>query len=142
MTSDRDIGGFVAAIGAKEPSPDSGNYAKWKAIFRRSNYFLFNGKFMIVKISRSKKPFWGVGKEFIDLLNSLDDFYLVLLISQREGWVFSKSEVNAQIKSGRWNLREADNNYKINYPLPDNNSFFSPKTFLKKLGLSVEGNAT
>lgn len=142
MSTDKDIAEFVAAIGAKAPSSVSENYAKWKAIFKRSNYFLFNGKFIIVKISRIKKPFWGVGKDFIDLLNSLDDYYLVLLISPREGWVFAKSEVNAHIKNGRWNLREADNNYKIHYPLPDSNSFFSPKSFLKKLGLPEEGNAT
>ena len=142
MSTDKDIAQFVAAIGAKEPSPDSGNYAKWRALFKRSNYFLFNGKFTIVKISRIKKPFWGVGKEFVDLLNSLDDYYLVLLISPREGWVFTKGEVNSHIKSRRWNLREADNNYKINYPLPDGNSFFSTKHFLKNLGLSEEGSAT
>jgi len=141
MSTDKDVAQFVAAIGAKEPSPDSENYAKWKAMFKRSNYFLFNGKFMVVKISRSKKPFWGVGKDFIDLLNSRDDYYLVLLISPREGWLFSKGEVNTHIKSKRWNLREADNNYRINYPLPDSNSFFSPRNFLKKLGLSEEGNA-
>ena len=141
MRADKDIAQFVAAIGAKEPSLDSEDYSMWKAIFRRPNYFLFNGKFMIVKISRTK-PFWGVGKTFIDLLNSQDDYYLVLLVSPREGWVFTKSEVNAHIKSRRWNLREADNNYKINYPLPDNNGFFSPRNFLKKLGLSEEGNAT
>lgn len=142
MSADKDIAEFVAAIDAKAPSPGDENYANWKATFRRPNYFLFNGKFMIVKISRIKKPFWGVGKNYIDLLNSLDDYYLVLLISPREGWVFTKSEVNAQIKSGRWHLREADNNYKIHYPLPDSNSFFSPRNFLKKLGLSAEGNAT
>ncbi|MBI4445606.1 MAG: hypothetical protein HY645_06815 [Acidobacteria bacterium] len=142
MSADKDIAHFVAAIGAKEPSSDSANYAQWRAIFKRPNYFLFNGKFMIVKISRSKQPFWGVGKKFVDLLNSLDDYYLVLLITPREGWVFTKGEVNSHIKNKRWNLREADNNYKINYPLPDSNSFFSPKSFLKKLGLPEEGSAT
>ena len=127
---------------AKEPSPDSENYVKWKSIFKKSNYFKVNGKLLIVKISRSKKPFWGVGKEYIDFLNLLDEYYLVLLVSGREGWVFAKSEVNANIRSKKWNLREADNNYKINYPLPDKNSFFSPRNFQKKLGLSKEENAT
>lgn len=143
MSIDKDIAQFVAVIGAKEPSQDSEHYAQWKALFKRSNYFLFNGKFMIVKISRSEKPFGGgVGKDFVDLLNSQDDYYLVLLVSPREDWIFTKSEVNAHIRSKRWNLREADNNYKINYPLPDSNSFFSPRNFLKKLGLSEESNAT
>jgi len=142
MNIDNDIAVFVAAIGAKEPSPSSENYAKWKAIFKRSNYFILNKKFTIVKISRSKKPFWGVGKDFVDLFNSLDDYYLVLLISSSEGWVFTKSEVNAHIGSKRWKFREADNNYKINYPLPDGNSFFSPRGCLKRLGLSGSSATT
>ncbi len=139
MSIDNDIAYFVSEIGAKEPSPSSENYSKWKAIFKRSNYFILNNKFMIVKISRSKKPFWGVGKDFIDLLNSLDDYYLILLASKTEGWVFTKNEVNSNIKNKHWNLREADNNYKINYPLPDKNSFLSPRGCLKLLGL-LEGN--
>jgi hypothetical protein len=85
MSVDNDIAYFVSEIGAKEPSPSSEIYSQWKAIFKRSNYFILNNKFMIVKISRSNKPFWGVGKDFIDLLNSLDDYYLVLLVSKAEG---------------------------------------------------------
>jgi len=142
MAIDPDIKSFVDEIGAKEPSSSSESYAEWRTIFRRSNYFLLNGMVMIVKISRSEKPFWGVGKNFIDLLNSSEDYYLVLLISPREGWVFDKQEVNANISSKRWNLREKDNNYKINYPLPDRNSFFSPKNFLKKVGVENGSYAT
>jgi hypothetical protein len=140
MSADKDVMDFANAIDASEPSPDSENYRKWKAIFKRSNYFILNKKFMIVKISRSKKPFWGVGKEIIDLLNMTEEYYLILLTSSREGWVFTKSEINANIKSKKWNLREADNNYKINFPLPDRNSFLSPKNCLKKLGF--DENAT
>ena len=136
MSVDKDITQFVASIGARAPSPASEDYAKWKAIFRRPNYFFFDNKFMIVKISRSKKPFWGVGKDFIDLFNSLDDYLFVLLISPREGGVFTKSEVKTHVKSGRWKLRETDNNYKINHPLPDGNSFSSPENFLTTVGLS------
>lgn len=125
MSIDRDIKQFVDAIGAKEPSPNAKNYAVWKAIFKRSNYFLFNGKFMIVKISRSKPPFWGVGKNFINLLNSFYDYYLALLVSGHKGWVFSKTEVNTYIRNKEWNLRKVDNSYKIHYPLPDKNRFLS-----------------
>ena len=142
MAIDLDVKHFVDAIGAKEPSPDSEHYAGWKMVFKRSNYFQFNVKFMIVKISRSKKPFWGVGKEFIDLLKSLDEYYFVLLISRSEGWVFCKTEVNAHIRSRKSNLREADNNYKINSPLPDRNSFFSPRNFIKRVALADGNNAT
>ncbi len=141
MSIDPDNKGFTEAIGAKEPSPGSKDYTTWKAIFKRSNYFLFNGKLIIVKVSRSKKPFWGIGKDIIDLLNSFGDYYLVLLASSREGWVFTKNEVNARIRSKTWNLRDADNNYKINYPLPHNNSFLSPEDFQKKFGALVNNNA-
>ena len=136
MAVDPDIHAFVEAIGANAPSPGSDDFDKWKSIFKRSNYFRFCGKIMMVKISRSEKPFWGAGKDILDLLNTLDDYYFVLLISSREGWVFSKSEVNAHIRSKKWNLRVADNNYKINSPLPDKNSFFSPENFLKRVGLA------
>lgn len=135
MSIDNDIEYFISEIGAKEPSPSSQNYSTWKAIFKRSNYFILNKKFIIVKISRSKKPFWGVGKDIIDILNSLDDYYLVLLTSKTEGLVFTKNEVNSYIQNKRWKLREADNNYKINYPLSDKNSFFSPRGCLKSLRL-------
>jgi len=93
-------------------------------------------KFLIVKISRSKTPFWGIGKDFLDLLNRFEqiDYFLILLVSGKEGWVFSRQEVNANITSQKWKLREADNNYKINWPLPDTNSFTSPDTFLKRIG--------
>ena len=129
---------FVATIGAKEPASNAEVYEKWKTLFKQPNYFVFNEKFMIVKISRSKKPFWGVGKVFIDLFNSLDDYYLVLLISSESGWVFTKREVNANIQNKRWNLETKGRDYKINYPLPDRNSFSSKKSFFKILGL--EGN--
>ncbi len=142
MSADKDVMEFAEAVGAKEPQPDNENYQKWKAIFKRSNYFLLNEKFMVVKISRSKKPFWGVGKDIIDLLNLVEEYYLVLLTSSSQGWVFTKSEINANIKSKKWNLREADNNYKINFPLPDKNSFFSPQNCLKKLGFEKNANAT
>lgn len=122
---------FAQAIGATTPQPGSEHYSTFKSIFKRSNYFLLGGKFIMVKISRSEKPFWGIGKPFIDLLNNLD-YLLILLVSNREGWVFSKEEVNSNIKNKKWNLREADNNFKINWPLPDRNSFYSPENFLKK----------
>lgn len=136
MGTDEDIAQFVSAIGAIEPSVGSADYAKWKRTFRRSNYFVFNGRLMIVKISRSAKPFWGVGKDIIDLLSDLDDYYLALLISPKEGWLFTKSEVTTHIGSRKWNLRSADNQYKINGPLPDRNSFFSLEKLLEKLQLS------
>jgi len=131
---DNEIQEFTQAIGAVTPQLDSEKYVTFKTIFKRSNYFLLGNKFIIVKISRSEKPFWGIGKDFIDLLNNFD-YLLILLVSNHEGWVFSKEEVNANIRHKTWNLRIADNNYKINWPLPDRNSFHSPENFLKKFGI-------
>lgn len=138
MPPDSDVAQFVAAIGASEPSPDSENVEKWKAIFRRSNYFRLNGMLVVVKISRSAKPFWGLGKPILDLLSPLEDYRVILLTSAKEGWAFSKGDVEKMIESKRWKLREADNNYKINPPLPDKNCFFSPENFLKKFGSAKE----
>jgi len=140
MSIDKDIAQFVTESGATEPSLYSEDFRKWKAIFKRSNYFIFNGKLMIVKISRSNKPFWGLTKGIIDLLNSMKDYLLVLLVSSREGWVFNKKDVNDNIRSNRWKLRVADQNYKINYPLPDSHSFISMKSFFKKVAVESEKN--
>jgi len=126
-----EIQDFAQAIGAITPQTGSEHYATFKAIFKRSNYFFLGNKFIMVKISRSERPFWGIGKLFVDLLNNFD-YFLILLVSNREGWAFSKEEVNSNIKSKKWNLRKADNNYKINWPLPDRNAFYSPENFLKK----------
>ena len=136
---DKDIHQFTEAIGAVEPQPGQKSYERFRARFKRSNYFFLNGNFLIIKISRSKIPFWGVGKDFIDLLNRMDmhNYFLVLLVSSTEGWVFSKNEVNANISSDRWRLREKDNNYKIHMPLPDRNSFSTPANFLKKVGVDT-----
>lgn len=138
---DREILEFTSAIGANEPQPADETYGAFRAIFRRSNYFILKdtpqkpNKFLIVKISRSKTPFWGIGKGFLDLLNKFEQihYFLVLVVSGKEGWVFSREEVNANIRSQKWKFREADNNYKINWPLPDANSFTSPDAFLKRI---------
>jgi hypothetical protein len=139
---DPEIREFTETVGAIEPQPEDETYRTFRAIFRRSNYFILRGaaptraKLLIVKISRSNRPFWGIGKDFLELLNKFDqlDYFLVLLLSAKEGWLFSREEVNANIRSQKWKLREADNNYKINWPLPDRNSFKAPEIFLKKVG--------
>jgi len=134
---DREIGEFVKAIGAKEPSSGHPSYSLFRGVFRRSNYFVLNGVFLIVKISRSEKPFWGVGRKYIELLNGADNYYLVLITQTKDGWFFSKRDVNNNIERGIWRLREKDDNYRINFPLPDNRSFASPTDFLTKPGLGL-----
>jgi len=128
---DKEIKEFISMIDAREPEQNSESYQTFRKIFKRQNYFIWKNTFIIVKISRNNKPFWGVGKDFIDFLNSLNNYYLILLTSGNEGWVFNKSEVNYFIDRKKWNLRNADNNYKINPPLPDKNSFFTYKKFMK-----------
>ena len=132
MPKDETIRGFAQMVGAKEPREGTEHYMQFRSIFRRSNYFFMNGKILIVKISRSDKPFWGVGAKYLDFLDSFD-YFLVLLTSNTEGWIFSKKEVKANITSDRWRLREKDGNYKINMPLSQQNSFFSPEHFLKRV---------
>lgn len=132
---EREIKEFVEAIGAIEPKPSDESYSLFKSVFKRSNYFRLNREFLIVKISRSEKPFFGVGKPYIELLNLLDNYFLILLVNSREGWVYSKIEINAYIEHAIWRLNDKDNNYKINsYTLKDENLFASPDEFLRKLG--------
>ena len=132
MTKDEDILGFAQKVGAEEPEEGTEFYKRFRLTFPRSNYFILNGKMLIVKISRSARPFWGVGEKYLDFLDSLD-YLLVLLTSNRGGWIFSKEEVRANIAGDKWRLREKDREYKINMPLPDHNSFFSPEHFLKRV---------
>ena len=133
--ADPDIIAFAEMVGATEPSPGDEMYASFRRMFKRRNYFTLHGQFLIVKISRTEKLFWGLGKEFINFANKLGNYYVVLLTSPREGWVFSKADVNANIGSDRWRLREKDNNYKINPPLPDRNEFAGKARFYEKLGI-------
>ena len=131
---DPDIEKFVDAVGAKVPLAGSDHSALFRRMFKRQNYFTLNNQLLVVKISRSDKPFWGLTKAIIDFLNELNDYSVVLLTSPTEGWVFSKSQVNGHIRSGRWALREADGNYKINMPLPDGNMFSTASRFLSRVG--------
>ena len=76
--------------------------------FKRRNYFYFKGKnFLVVKISKNKtRPFWGVGKKFIELFDIFTkdggNYFIVALVSSRSGWVFSKREINSYIEDGSW----------------------------------------
>lgn len=116
---------------------DSLDCVEDKTNFNRSNYFKFRdtSTTIAIKISRSPKPFFGIDKRVIEIANSHDDkFYLVLLTSDKSGWVYSKKEVNLNINNGFWKFRPEDRNYKINYgDLSDANYFTSHSIFLNKL---------
>lgn len=131
---DKEIERFTIAIGATAPQPDEKLHEAFRVLFKRPNYFLMSGAFLIVKLSRSSPPFWGVRKRIVELVNRLENYHLILLISEREAWVFSKSEVNLKVNSGKWKLGHG-NEYKINPPLEDRFSFTSPNAFLTKLRL-------
>jgi len=129
---DKEVREFVESIGAHEPREGDAVYARFRQFFKRLNYFFLNDCLIIVKVSRTEKPFWGVGKKYIDLLNKLSSpYYLVLLTSGRDGWVFDKHDILHNIDMGYWKLSSKDENYKINPPLKDRNSFTSPKRFFE-----------
>ncbi len=94
----------------------------------------FDNSFMVVKISRSDKPFWGVGKKYVDLLGHTDNYYVVLLVNEREGYVFQKAEVKKAISNKDWRLAK-DENYKINFPIANKFSFSSPEGFMETIGV-------
>ncbi len=132
---------FAEKIGAIDISSKL-KHGKYGSLFKRKNYFLLkNNTFLIVKLSKNRiRPFWGLGKKFIEVFNLLTEdqgtYHLVLLISNKSGWTFSKKEINGYIHDGSWSFSENQDQYKINnYKLKDANSFFSTDHFLKKIGL-------
>ena len=124
----KEIEDFSKSIGAK----------LLRNLMGRNNIFSFGENFLKVKISRSDKPLWGVGEKDIDNLNSIADvtgktFFLVLLTSSKDGYVFSKKELNTNIEKGDWKLNYQDQ-YLINpSSLKHKNSFYSPENFLEKI---------
>jgi len=108
-------------------------------LFRRDNYFSLNDVFLIVKISRSSRPFWGFGKDFFDLFNMLTEntkpYFFVALISKESGWLLPKQEIINQIFDDDLSYSENQGQYKINpYNLRDRYSFLSAKSFVIKIG--------
>ena len=124
---------FATSIGAGEPSETDEVYGLYRSLFRERNYFKHPSGFLVIKISRSPKPFWGLTREIMNTLNEHFSYNLILLKSASQGWVFSKQETVRNLQSRDWNLDSKGLQYKINMPLPDSNMFFGPKGCLKKL---------
>ena len=134
---DEEVNVFIEGIGAFEPKPLDEPYATFRGLFKRSNYFILKERFIIVKVSRSPRPFWGVGRKYLDFFNKYElDYLRVLLISGHEGWVFDKRDIKSHTENGHWKLNPKDEIYKINPPLPGRNSFLSHKQFLKTIGIA------
>ena len=144
---EKEISEFVDSIGAKRIQEHSSRKILsskepcWNSHpnFKNDNYFIHEREneviAMIVKLSRTpNRPFWGVGKQFIDFFNKFSrvKYFLILLNSKKSGWLFSKKDINWEISQNHWSFSEPD--YKINYgTLPDTNRFLSPRSFIKKL---------
>jgi hypothetical protein len=132
---DADIKRFVDAVDASVPYAGTVHYSEFRKLFKKQNYFELNSKLLIVKISRSEKPFWGLTKSIIDSIHNLENYSVVLLASPTNGWLFSKAEVIGNIKSDNWPLAD-DGNYKINSPLPEPNEFKSIQEFKSKVSIA------
>jgi hypothetical protein len=131
-----EIQGFVRAIGATEPTLTAESAKLYKQIFKRKNYFVLNHAFLVIKLSRSRKPFWGLTRGIYEVLQRLRNSYLVLLIPGNEGWVYSIVEVENEIQSANWRLDGSGQEYKINFnTLKDQNAFYGVKHFYEKLGI-------
>lgn len=124
---------FAESIQATEPDESEKIFSTYRQIFKEHNYFRHASGLLVIKISRSKKPFWGLRKHIIDGLNEHFPYHVILLTSASRGWVFTKSEVIENTTSRAWNLESKGEEYKINSPLPDLNGFFGPKRCLKLL---------
>ena len=133
---------FAQAIGALDLSQKFRG-TKYGMLFKRRNYFLSKeNNFLIIKTSNNKiRPFWGVGKKFIEFFNMITEdhgnFFIVALVSNRSGWVFSKREINSYIEDSSWSYSEKQQQYKINnYNLKDKNGFTSVDRFFAKINNS------
>ena len=134
MPKDRDILRFAMMVGAKEPEEGTESYMQFRSMFPRSNYFFLKNKILIVKISRSVRPFWGVGEKYLNFLGWLRLLPRVADFGMQKGGFFSKKEVKAKHRRGQVaSCGEKDGNYKINMPLPDQNYFYSPEHFLRRV---------
>ena len=84
---------------------------------RAGKYFTLDDMWVILRLSRSKRPFFGFRLATLDTFAREGRFALVLLTSKATGYALSASQVVRQITEGRWRLAR-DLEYKIDLPLP------------------------
>jgi hypothetical protein len=122
MPMQREIQDFVEAINADQAAYPPG-----------PNYFEWQDRLLIIKVSRNSNEFWGVKQRYVQKLNEKGlNYGLVLLGSSSSGWFFQKTEVQAWVEAGKWKVGE-NGDYKIHGSLPANNRFTSPQDFCRKV---------
>ena len=121
---------FAASIGAERMTL---NISADRTLFSRPNYYQIPNGRLVIKISRiqpPKMPFWGIGAKQISILEQrARPYFVVLLISEKEGWCFTADDVQRYIRSNKWNAAR-DGSYKICMQLPEANAFASAEQFL------------
>jgi hypothetical protein len=65
-TIEPEVPEFAASVCATEPDESEEIYRIHRSIFRERNYFRHPAGFLVVKMSRSKTPFWGITKQIFD----------------------------------------------------------------------------
>ena len=118
----QEIQTFVNSIGAVEID------SELRKFFIRENYFTFpeTENLLIIKISRIAKPFFGVDKRVIEYADkNIEVFYLILLSSEKTGWVYSKEDIKKALKNNRWSYSSNDYNYKIGTNAIDDRYWFN-----------------
>ena len=140
---------FAQSIGAHDLKgllQSDPKYHRIQSLFRRRNYFaLGKDTYLVIKISRSAKGFWGIGKQFVELFDTLTEekgtYYLIALDSSISGWVLSKSQLKRGIKDGSISYSTVGSPaYKVHqtsFRHPDR--FISVDGFRKKLGIDADG---
>lgn len=121
-----EVTGFAKLIGAIDIRQELMD-TEFKSIFRDPNYFFLKDQktFLIIKISRSYlKNFWGVGKKFVEIFNTITDgklrYHVVCLTSDSSGWVITGTYLNACIDDGTLSYSSKGHQYIINeYNLKD-----------------------
>jgi hypothetical protein len=118
-------------LGAEPRALYTGGPVPWA--IRYGNYFNLGGHWLIMRVSRSSRPFWGLRLSAVQLFRD-EDFSLLLLTSSSAGWCIPARQVHALIRDRRWRLAK-DLEFKINLPLPENRRFGSSDELRARLGI-------
>ena len=125
-----EVSSFATKLGAQDLK--SRQDPRLNGVLRRRNYFVL-GKdtYLIVKVSRIEKPFFGLGKQYVLKFNELTEecgtYYFVGLDSHNTGWLVSKTSLLQDIDNGSISCSTgASREYKINrYNLKSQQRFVS-----------------